>query len=168
MPTTDLVPARVDKQDAARAFAEWEATPEDSQDPSSLTKLSTTLGVSRETLHRWRQEAWLQNMVRKKVLSRLASHRAEVYDTLAELAKSGDLNAIRLYTDLIGDNVKQVDVTTGGEKINKKEARTMSTRELVEELLQEKSDSRVLENILEDSDLSEQELVELVSELLDA
>lgn len=167
MPEAPDVPARVDNQTAAEAFVEWTCTPEAERDYDSKAELARVLDVTRDTLYRWRDSAWFQNMVRHRTLASLSEDRAEIYDALAEEAKGGEVRAIELYADLMGDHVQQVDVTSGGESLSQDDARTMTTQELTEALLEDKIQSAAVRQKIEESDMSKEDVAELLIELIE-
>lgn len=167
MPKTPDVPARIEKDEAAQAFVEWFCTPKQERD-LSRTDLAEKTGVSRERLYQWQETAWFQNTCRHKVLSELAEERAEVYQALADEAKDGDIRAITQYSELMGDHVKQIDVTSGGESINTEDARMMTQDELIEQLIDEKIDKPGFREMLEESGMSKEQIGALLLELFES
>lgn len=167
MPKTPSVPARIKNKEAAEAFVEWSATPKSERE---LTKkgLADRINVSRETFYNWEESAWFQQMVRHRVLSDLGKERREVYDALKQEAKSGNVRAITLYSELLGDHVQQIDVTSGGESLSEEDARMMSTEELAESLIEERIESESFRKQLEKADMNKESVAELLVELFEA
>jgi hypothetical protein len=167
MPEAPKVPARIEKQDAAEAFLEWYCTPKDERE-YSRTELAENMEVSRERTYQWQEKAWFQNAARHRVLSEVAEHRAEVYNALVEEAKKGDIRAIRHYSEVMGDHVQQIDVTSGGESITTQDARMMDEDELIAQMIEEKVDSKSLQKKLKGMDITLDELQDLFAEFLEA
>lgn len=126
-------------EDAKKAFLEWRALPEGERQPSTQKELAKILGVGEPTLSIWAGSEWFQRAYRRKVMMRLANHRAEVYEALISAAKKENVGAIKLYAELLGDNVQQIDITSGGKSITEADARRMSAKDLARKLAAEKA-----------------------------
>ena len=163
---TGRIPDRVKNKEAAVAFVVWQTKPKSERD-LTIAQLSELTGISRQTYYRWRDKNWFQNLCRHEVFKHLADDRREVYDALVEKAKKGDVKAIQTYSDLMGDHVKQIDVTSGGESISDDAARQMTTAELAEELVNERLDDAAVRRMIEDMDASTEEIGALLVELLE-
>lgn len=160
------IPNRIDNDQAAIAVVAWETTPK-SERNLTIKQLCETLGISRQTYYRWRDQNWFQNLCRHEVMKHLADDRREVYDALVEEAKGGDVKAIQTYSELMGDHVKQIDVTSGGESISDEDARSMTTAELAEGLIDEKLDSAAFKKKIENMGASTEEVASLLIEILE-
>lgn len=167
MPKTPSVPARVKHDDAAEAYVEWYTTPEGER-VRTKKELAQELQVSRETFYNWEESTWFQQMARHRVMTDLAQKRADVYQSLAEEAKEGSVRAIQLYSELLGDHVQQIDVTSGGESISDEDARQMSTEELAHALIEENVESAQFKKQLEESGMEKDQIAKLLVELLES
>lgn len=163
---TGRIPDRIENERAAIACVVWETTPKKERE-LTVTQLAETVGVGRKTYYRWKDQQWYQALCRHEVMKHLAEERREIYDALAEEAKSGDVKAIQMYSELMGDHVKQIDVTSGGESVSDEDARSMMTDDLVQGLIDEKIQSASIKRKIEDMDASTEEIGQLLIELLE-
>ena len=85
----------------------------------TITAICEEAGVSRVSFWRWYKkdkdfrEAW--NGIWREAIDR---HMPSVVAWQVKKATDGDTQAARLISDLSGKMIKQVDVTSGGEKLN--------------------------------------------------
>lgn len=99
-------PASLDSSAWARnqqAALVWYATPPDRRLPSTAKALAERLGVDEATIHRWRKADGWDEAVQEIAKLHLVRHRPNIYGALIRQAEAGDIKAIRLYHELIGD-----------------------------------------------------------------
>lgn len=159
------IPDRIEDKEAAAIVVRWETMPKRERD--SLKALAEKINISRDTIYRWRDSNWYQNLVRHEVLKELASERREVYDALIKEAKGGDVKAIRHYSELLGDHVKQIDITSDGDSLSDEQARSMTTEELAESLINSRLDDAAYERKLKELDAGKEEVMALLIDLLE-
>lgn len=134
------VPGGDEYEDARKAYVEWYALPDEEKTPATQGELAKRLGVHRKTLWDWSTQDWFQRAVRHVTFVRLSKHRSNVYRALVKKAtgdgdwEKADVRAIKHYSELLGDHVQQIDITSNGEGIAIEDARKMSTEELAASL----------------------------------
>lgn len=111
-----------------KAFQEWLALPEDMRQPKTQLELAKEIGVTAETLSRWKNLPDFYKGVEKVHIKRLQDRLGELYTALIEHAIAGKHPkymemAFQLAKEQFGE--KKVNVT-----ISKEEAQAMSTEQL--------------------------------------
>ena len=94
---------RFTKVDATRELlVEYYANPKSLR--PSVEKLAKKLGVSRQAIHkRIKNDSDFQIDVAKRIKDKVKDDRADVYKSLADKAKQGNIPAIKLWLQLAGD-----------------------------------------------------------------
>jgi len=85
---------------------EWLATPKRNRKPKTQQALARKLGVSRETLSRWKRLPGFGDAVYSEARRCLDGRLPAILDRLGDRAEEGDLAAIRLTLEVTGRYVE--------------------------------------------------------------
>lgn len=136
-----LIPTEDEYGDARRAVVEWYATPKKERQPTTVNALCRNLSIGRRTYYHWVEQEWFQKAVRFYAFTQMAEHRADVIQSIIDEAKNGSYQHAKLFHELLGDHVQQVDVTSGGDRLTAEGARTLTAAELAKVLAEEQAES---------------------------
>jgi transcriptional regulator with XRE-family HTH domain len=94
---------RGQRNDAARmAFASWLVLPPSQREPKTQEELARVLGVTSPTLSAWRRLPVIQ-AVTSDWKKAYAAHFNELMDALWRRARSGNVQAIKLAAEILGE-----------------------------------------------------------------
>jgi hypothetical protein len=100
------------------AFQEWLAAPKRQRSPKTQGAVAEQIGVTEETLSRWKKQDGWQSAVAESARRYLGDDLPEIYAALAREAKKGSAPHIKLALIAVGEYVEQSDVTSGGRPIS--------------------------------------------------
>lgn len=94
----------------------WFATPEQARNPKTQQEFADKLGVRRETVSRWYNDASVRAEINRVARKELAKHLPEVYETLRKLAIKGSFQHMKLYLELLEEYSEEVNVNVNDKR----------------------------------------------------
>jgi hypothetical protein len=93
-------------------YMEWLATPKKQRNPKTVEQLAAKLGYNRTTLWDWTKLPSWNKSVATIARDFLHSDASEIFQALGDKAKRGDVSAIKLALEVLGEYVPKQDITT--------------------------------------------------------
>ena len=87
----------------------WLATPVKNREPRTQAELANEIGVKVATISRWRERLNLDDWASNEARKGLFLHLPEVYEVLAEKAKSGSYPHMKLFLENTGSYIAAED-----------------------------------------------------------
>lgn len=94
-----------------QTYMEWLATPKKLRTPKTIEQLASKLGYNRTTLWDWTKLSGWNKAVSMIARDYLHSDAAEIFQALGDKAKRGDVPAIKLALEVLGEYVPKQDTT---------------------------------------------------------
>ncbi len=76
-------------------------------------EIATDIGITYMTIWRWHQDKDFVDWINEQGSSMLRSALSRVYKSLIRKAESGDVSAIKLYLENLGEFVSKTEITIG-------------------------------------------------------
>ncbi len=93
-----------------RQYLEWVATPKIMRSPKTLELFAKSIGVDRTTLWRWSKMDGFSEQVIQSGRQYLRSEMGEIYSALVKRAVEGDVKAIKLALEVVGEYTPKQEI----------------------------------------------------------
>lgn len=91
---------RVQEKQAFREFIEWSALPKKLREPKTQGLFAQKYGLHIDTLTDWKKREGFQEEVDRYRIMFFLEYRSDVYYALVQRALTGNVAAVRLYSEL--------------------------------------------------------------------